>query len=50
MTIAKQVPQLSDFNGQSSQILSSSINLQTDLTASKLKDNANRFIHNQKQR
>lgn len=33
-----------DYSVQGSQIMSQSINMQTDLTVSQLKNNANRFI------
>lgn len=48
-SVARQIPQLNEFAMQHSQIMTTS-QLQTDLTGSMLRNNANRFITNQKQR
>lgn len=44
LSVAKEIPQMRDYSIQGSQILQQSIKLQTDLTVSQLKNNANKFI------
>lgn len=46
---ARQLPQFTDIGLQQSQVMTTS-QLQTDLTGSMLRNNANRFIANQKHR
>lgn len=44
LSLGKEIPHMQDYSVQGSQILQQSIKLQTDLTVSQLKNNANRFI------
>ena len=44
LSVGKNIPHMVDYSVQGSQIMSQSINMQTDLTVSQLKNNANRFI------
>ena len=44
LSIGKNLPHMVDYSVQGSQVMSQSINMQTDLTVSQLRNNANRFI------